>query len=1406
MKKHKLLAVLLALVMTLSLLPIEALAESEQAVPVSGELSGDYSLTADTTLSGTITVPAGNEVTITGNDTATLKLSGEDIIEVKGTLTLIDVVIEATNSASYGAICLTGDNAKLYINSSEVTQKCPGTTKNAYTNTSQLIQVGNVAGPSGTDGLENITISIVDSKLNIPTEKAGVRAISFADATSGTVTLDNSKLYCNDGNFKSSYTRGFSTYQDASARTLNINISNNSEIKGFAYPILNGGGISSQGHIEVDAQNSVFSGWCCAELYGNYHVLNYTDCDIYGLNPFGGPSDDYSLFQTSYASGAGPYYSSGSHNVITLTGCTLTAATQSDTTAKQKIVNFEDDSSVINFRDGTTITQQDMRPALFQVWDEDGADPTNAKQFTFDDTVSISGGNYYFSFIDAPYETAIVCDEPVAKVYQGDTGIFTYAPTLSDAVSNAENGDTIVLIDDTDENVTIPAGKTLTLDLNGCTLNGGTNNGSKAALTNNGTVTIKDSKTSGTIKREDTGGSGSYYTIKNEGTMTIESGNIYNQSGELPPVWGGASLICNGASNAATLTINGGTISQDNFIAVKNDEYGTLYINGGTISSKAQAVQNWKDATISGGSLTGEVTAWTYLTTKAITNISDNAVIDGEIQAIKLIYSSTNPTYQPEVHIDGGKINSTFLVGHQTYGVAGSFVADNNDAVVEISGGLFKTAPATAYLASGMKVMDSGNSSYPYTVGIGVTDVTLDKSSASIAIGETVDLTATVVPADATNRSVTWVSDNTDVATVSGGTVTGVKPGTATVTVTTVDGSKTASCEVTVLDKYIVSFESAQGTAPEAQTVVQGETIDLPDAPEDVDTTVYIFNGWKLGDTIYQPTSVSEEAYTVTGSVTFVAQWNKIVVPADPEESGSTQIEVTTGETNTSIENVPEDQKEAAEQIADALADITVLGEEALVDAATEVAQDQDIVDAAIDDAQDKGVTAGEGETLTVVVKTYMDIEVKSVDENAVVLDITPRYDVIVSNGTSEHKAVEGEKLEVSEEISITLPLPAALASVENIYVRHVKEDGTVYYYKAVKDEGAGTITFTNPHGFSEFTLISDSRTATVNFNGTSKTLTPADVGAELSDNYTVPSGKRFGGWKFEGIDGTYTTLTDDLLTALAALGSPITAEPVFSNRSSGSGSSSYTASVDSGIKNGAVTVSPKSASKGTTVTITVKPDTGYELDDLTVTDKNGDTVKLTRKSDTKYTFTMPASKVTIDADFVKIEEAPARSFADVPDGFWAEDAIIWAYENGYMKGTSETAFDPSGNVSRQQLWMILARLSGASPATMAEAKSWAVANGVSDGSSPSGSVTRQQMVTILYRYATLMGYDVSAKADLTVYPDYASVASYAQDAMAWSVANGIVGGTTQGTLNPTGTASRAQFAVILSRFCEKMV
>ncbi len=258
------------------------------------------------------------------------------------------------------------------------------------------------------------------------------------------------------------------------------------------------------------------------------------------------------------------------------------------------------------------------------------------------------------------------------------------------------------------------------------------------------------------------------------------------------------------------------------------------------------------------------------------------------------------------------------------------------------------------------------------------------------------------------------------------------------------------------------------------------------------------------------------------------------------------------------------------------------------------------------------------------------------------------------------------------------------------------------------------------------------------------------------------------------------------------------------SSSSSSSSTPTYAVTVDSG-RHGTVTVSPKSARKGASVTITVKSDDGYELDDLTVTDASGKAVKVTEGKNGKFTFTMPASKVEVEASFTAIkEETLAQRFNDVPNGYWAESEINWAAENGCINGNTAATFNPEGTVTRQQLWMILARLSGYQPADFTEARAWAVDNSISDGANPGGAVSRQQLVAILYRYAVRMGYDASGAADLTAYPDHASVAAYAADAMAWSVANGIVGGTAQGTLAPTGTATRAQFAVILMRFADK--
>lgn len=201
---------------------------------------------------------------------------------------------------------------------------------------------------------------------------------------------------------------------------------------------------------------------------------------------------------------------------------------------------------------------------------------------------------------------------------------------------------------------------------------------------------------------------------------------------------------------------------------------------------------------------------------------------------------------------------------------------------------------------------------------------------------------------------------------------------------------------------------------------------------------------------------------------------------------------------------------------------------------------------------------------------------------------------------------------------------------------------------------------------------------------------------------------------------------------------------------SSSGGSTTYTVTAAS-TKNGTVTVSPKNASKNTTVTITVKPNSGYELDDLTVTDKNGDTVRVKDQGNGKYTFTMPASKVTVEASFTKIVEQPSVTFADVPTSAYYADAVAWAGENGITYGTSATTFSPDTTCTRGQIVTFLFRAVGtmtggtnpfvdvADSAYYANAVKWAVAKNVTAGTSattfsPDASCTRAQIVTFLYR------------------------------------------------------------------------
>ena len=256
-------------------------------------------------------------------------------------------------------------------------------------------------------------------------------------------------------------------------------------------------------------------------------------------------------------------------------------------------------------------------------------------------------------------------------------------------------------------------------------------------------------------------------------------------------------------------------------------------------------------------------------------------------------------------------------------------------------------------------------------------------------------------------------------------------------------------------------------------------------------------------------------------------------------------------------------------------------------------------------------------------------------------------------------------------------------------------------------------------------------------------------------------------------------------------------------------------------MENGTVTANPTAAKAGATVTLTPVPDEGYALSTLTVTDRFGDAVRVTENSDGTYTFPMPNGQVTVTATFVETEEPVDEPFVDVAEGDWFYDAVVYAYQNELMNGVGGNRFAPNSETTRAQLVTILYRLegepavSGDLPFTDVESGTWYtdailwaaqnnIVNGVNDTEfAPGDDLTRQQLVTIFYRYAESKGYDVSASADLSGYPDAGQVQDYAQPAMAWAVAENIIQGMEDGTLKPAGNASRAQIATILMRFCE---
>jgi len=252
--------------------------------------------------------------------------------------------------------------------------------------------------------------------------------------------------------------------------------------------------------------------------------------------------------------------------------------------------------------------------------------------------------------------------------------------------------------------------------------------------------------------------------------------------------------------------------------------------------------------------------------------------------------------------------------------------------------------------------------------------------------------------------------------------------------------------------------------------------------------------------------------------------------------------------------------------------------------------------------------------------------------------------------------------------------------------------------------------------------------------------------------------------------------------------------------------------------KHGNVTVNPYNPESGDKVVITVKPDAGYEVEKVVVTDDDGDKITVKEAGSNKYLFVMPAGQVDVKVTYKKANEV---KFNDVAGNAWYADAVYSAVDMGLFTGVTDTTFNPDGSMTRGMLVTVLWRLEGSPAAGSSdfsdvangswydEAVAWANEEGIVTGMTedtfaPNAAITREQMATMLYRYAKYLGLNTRAKADLSAYKDVDSISAYAEDAMAWAVGVGLINGVSETTLSPAGTATRAQVATILVRFVEK--
>ena len=452
-----------------------------------------------------------------------------------------------------------------------------------------------------------------------------------------------------------------------------------------------------------------------------------------------------------------------------------------------------------------------------------------------------------------------------------------------------------------------------------------------------------------------------------------------------------------------------------------------------------------------------------------------------------------------------------------------------------------------------------------------------------------------------------------------------------------------------------------------------------------------------------------------------------------------------------------------------------------------------------------------------VELKTYGSMTVvEYVPRTSYTVDIVPSFELSEKDSEAEPIA-KGviTNAQLKAPVEVVLKVPAGITLDENPYVRHIHADGSSNYIKPHRIEGQTLYFYTD--SFSRFQVVSDSRSASIAFpteDGVQvRIYGPENIGTELP-SVEAPEGKTFKGWKIG--EETYTSVTEELLDALADAEDTVQAEPVFQDKEQGGGTipgggggirvETYPITV-AAVENGAVSLDQKSAAEGDTVTITAKAEEGHQLKSIAAVGEDGAAIALTDKGNGTYQFTMPGTAVEIRVEFVE-----EKTFPDVAEGSYCDEAVKWAVKNGITLGFANGLFAPGQSCTRAQIVTFLWRAAGSpAPKTTVnpfqdiqesmfcyQAVLWAVENGVTKGTtettfSPNDTCTRGQSVTFLYR-----AVGMQTESQVT-FPDVAAD-SYCADAVAWAVENGVTKGLANGLFGPNENCPRGQIVTFLYR------